>query len=402
VLSLEEAKERLLASIQPLKAGRYLLSAAYRLYAAAQETSAYDLPHFDNSAMDGYAVRAADLAQASESSPVFLKQVGRIGAGELFTGTIAPGECVRIFTGSALPSGADAVVMQEDVTTEGDQVRFVEAARPFENVRLKGEDVRAGSILIRPGDRLDATRLGLLAATGHAEVEAYPQPKVALLGTGSELVEPREGIGLPAGKIFESNLTMLGGLLRDLNIAAVSREIIGDDLERTVSILKAAFTNDFVITTGGVSVGEFDFVKEAFTRLGGKIDLWRIALRPGKPFVHGTLGGKHLFGLPGNPVSALVTFLLLVRPALLKAMGARNLELPRVEGALTEAITNRGDRRHFVRARWENGKVQVAGPQSSHMIGTLGDANCLIDVAPLSELAAGARVPALLWQFPES
>ena len=400
MFSLETAKERLLASIKPLGTERLPLRAAHRLYAAAAETARVDLPPFDNSAMDGYAVRAADLAQASESTPVSLKQVGRIGAGELFKSTIAAGQCVRLFTGSALPPGADAVVMQEDVTVQGDSIRFVEPVRPFENVRLKGEDVHAGATIVNPGNRLEATSLSLLAATGNADVEVFRKLKVALLSTGSELVEPKERIPLQDGKIYESNLTMLSALLRDINVDSISRQIVGDDLASTISKLENAFENDFVITTGGVSVGEFDYVKDAFVKLGGKIDLWRIALRPGKPFVYGTFGEKHLFGLPGNPVSAFVTFLLLVRPALLKAMGARNLELPRLEGELTEGITNRGDRRHFVRARWEAGKIRVPGTQASHMIGTLGEANCLIDVPPQSQLDAGTLVPAQLWQLP--
>ena len=350
--------------------------------------------------MDGYAVRAADLAPASESTPVHLTQVGRIGAGELFKRPIVSGECIRIFTGSPLPPGADAVVMQEDITLEDDRVRFIEPVRPLENIRLKGEDVRAGTTIVSPADRLEATKLGLLAATGNPDIEVYRAPDVALLSTGSELIEPMESAPLPDGKIYESNLTMLAALLRDINIEVVSRQVVADNLESTVSKLEAAFQNDFVITTGGVSVGEFDYVKDAFVKLGGRIDLWRIAVRPGKPFVYGTLGQKHLFGLPGNPVSALVTFLLLVRPALLKAMGARNLELPRVDGALTDPITNRGDRRHFVRARWEAGKIRVLGPQASHMIGALGDANCLIDVPPQTQLETGAVVAAHLWQLP--
>jgi len=400
VLSLEAAKERLLASIQLLSPERVLLLRAVGRFTAEALSSQVDLPGFDNSAMDGYAVRSEDLRNASASHPVTLRQAGRIGAGEVFFRAISTGECVRIFTGSALPPGVDAVVMQEEVTVEGEGIRFVEMAKPLENVRLRGEDVRAGTPVLQVGDRINATSAGLLAATGHSKVLVRSIPRVALLSTGSELVEP--GSPLTKGKIFESNRTLLAALAADIHCAPVIPPLVPDDLESTVSALEKAFArSDFVITTGGVSVGELDFVKDAFTRLGGQINFWKIALRPGKPFVFGKLGEKFLFGLPGNPVSALVTFLVLVRPALLKSMGAREIELPAIQAELKERIANRGDRRHFVRGRCENGNVRIAGPQSSHMLGALGEANCLIDVPPQTQLEAGTTVKVQLWQLPE-
>lgn len=400
MLSLEAAKERLLASIQLLPPERASLLEAVGRFAAEAVSARVDLPGFDNSAMDGYAVRAEDLKNASASNPAKLRQAGQVGAGEVFSRSVSKGECVRIFTGSALPRGLDAVVMQEDVTVEGDGIRFCEPAKPLENVRLRGEDVRIGNPVIQAGDRIHATRMGLLAATGHSEVLVRRPPRVALLSTGSELMEP--GARLGEGKIYESNRTLLAGLLGDIHCAPTILPLVPDDLKNTVSALENAFgTSDFVITTGGVSVGELDFVKDAFVRLGGQVDFWKIALRPGKPFVFGKLGDRCLFGLPGNPVSALVTFLVLVRPALLKSMGARDVDLARIQAELTERIANHGERRHFVRGRWENGKVRIAGTQSSHMIGALGDANCLIDVPPQTQFEAGKMVEVQLWQFPK-
>jgi molybdopterin molybdotransferase len=401
VLSLESARERLLAFVPLQPTERVPLLEARGRFSAADLAALVDLPGFDNSAMDGYAVRSEDLKAASEAHPVALRQTGKVAAGEGFSGTLQAGECIRIFTGSPLPAGSDAVVMQEDVSAEGGSIRFIESVKPFENVRLKGEDVRRDSAILRVGDRITSTASGLLAATGHGEVSVGRRAEVALLSTGSELVEP--GSELRAGTIYESNRVQIAALLQEAGCKAAILPIVEDTLEATVEALRRAFSSaDFVITTGGVSVGEFDFVKEAFARLGGNIEFWKIAIRPGKPFTLGNLNGKLLFGLPGNPVSALVTFLLLVRPALLQAMGAKSIDLPTMSAELIEPVNNRGDRRHFVRARCENGKLRIAGPQSSHMIGALREANCLIDVPPNTEFATGTRVEALFWQMPES
>lgn len=399
MISLEEAKVRLFASAKLLEPERVPLLNALGRISAADLDSKIDLPAFDNSAMDGYAVRTEDLKNASESNPVDLKLVGRIGAGEKFGGVISPGNCLRIFTGSVLPDGADAVVMQEDTWAENGRVRFVEGVRPLENVRLCGEDIRSGTRVLETGDRITSTRLSLLAATGHAQILVRKLPKIALIATGDELAEPGET--LPYGKIYESNRILLSGLLQSLGVTADIRPLTRDTLETTIQSLHGAFEeNDVVITTGGVSVGEFDFVKEAFTKIGGRIDHWKVAIRPGKPFVFGEFASKFLFGLPGNPVSALVTFLTLVRPALLQMMGARNVDLPIARGFLAGTIFNAGDRRHFVRCRWEDGKVFAQGKQASHLIGALGSANCLVDVPPATRLEDGTSVICQLWELP--
>ena len=403
VISLEEAKRRILASIKPLPAERVPILDASDRFAGELVTSRIDLPPFDNSAMDGFAVISEDLRRASRDNPVRLRIAGRIGAGERFPGLVTAGTCLRLFTGSVLPAGADSVIMQEEVKIEAESATFYEPSRPFENVRLRGEDIRSGAELIRIGDRINPVRAGLIAATGTAEILVHRVPRVALLSTGDELVEPGEP--LKDGKIFESNRTLLAMLLRELRCATSIFPIVPDNLDATVEMLQTAFGgHDAVITTGGVSVGEFDFVKAAFQKLGGEIDHWKVAIRPGKPFVFGRIGNgevRHLFGLPGNPVSALVTFLVLVRPALLQMAGARELELPSVTGELSDRAVNRGDRRHFMRVRLEQGEVRVLGTQASHMLGSIGNANGLLEVPPETTLESGAAVTVQLWQLPE-
>ena len=401
MLSLEEARERLSQSIAPLPVESVPLLEALGRCCAAPLRARVDLPPFDNSAMDGYALRSDDVKSASQTNPVCLDLLGRIGAGKPSTTQVAPGTCLRLFTGSVLPEGADAVVMQEEVTVENGKIRFVESVKPFENVRLFGEDIRAGSELIRAGDRVTATRLALLGATGQAEIPVHKLPRIALLATGDELLEP--GQPLSPGKIYESNRALLAGLLKPMIPQPAICPLVPDDLAKTSAALESAFArHDAVITTGGVSVGEFDFVKEAFIRLGGVIDHWKVAIRPGKPFVFGRLGAKLLFGLPGNPVSALVTFLVLVRPALMKMAGARHVELPRVSGELLDPILNPGDRRHFVRCRWDAGKLRVSGRQASHLLGALSSANCLVDAPPASRFEPGTVLAAQLWDLPEN
>jgi molybdopterin molybdotransferase len=401
MISLEEARELLQKCLPPPKTERISLAEALGRYAAENLASPIDLPRFDNSAMDGYAVRSDDLRGASELKPLALRLAGRTTAGEGRPLAVAQGTCIRIFTGSPMPAAANAVVMQEDITIDGDSIRFIEAVKPLENVRLRGEDVRAGALLARAGEAINAARAGLLAAAGFTDLPLYRAPSIGLIATGTELREPGEQLG--AGEIFESNRTLLAGLLRRINCSPRIFPLVPDDLGATVTALRGAFELcDVVISTGGVSVGELDFVKAAFQQLGGAIDLWKIAMRPGKPFVFGRLGEKLLFGLPGNPVSALVTFLVLVRPALLQMQGAGAIGLPRMPGELTGPVSNRGDRRHFIRICWAAGKIRVAGPQASHMIGSLGEANGLIDLPAGISLVAGTPVEALLWEFPES
>jgi molybdopterin molybdotransferase len=398
VLSLEEARERILAAIPPLTEEPVPVAAAWGRFAARDVVSPLDLPAFDNSAMDGYAVRAEDVAAASASSPVALRLAGQTAAGETFAGTLHPGECVRVFTGSALPAGADAVVMQEDTRLEPakpGQVLILDRARPWENVRLRGEDVKRGATICEAGARVSAGVVGLLAATGIASVAMRRRPVIGLLATGSELLEA--GAPWTPGKIYESHRVSLAPLLDRAGAVPRVFPLVPDTLDDTRRALEEAFSAcDAVVTTGGVSVGELDWVKAAFESLGGELGFWKVAIRPGKPFVFGRWQEKFLFGLPGNPVSAVVTFLLLVRPALLRWQGAGSVALPAQNAVLAEPLVNRGDRRHFMRVRRdETGAVRLAGIQASHALSSLALADGLVDVPPATTLPAGASVSVL-------
>jgi molybdopterin molybdotransferase len=290
--------------------------------------------------------------------------------------------------------------MQEDTRTNAarpEQVQILDAARPWENVRLRGEDVKAGTLLLPAGTRLGAGHLNLLAAVGLKNLPVARRPQVGVVSTGSEL--RLAGKPLAPGQIYESNRPMLAALLADCGTKVQSYPLVPDSLTRTRNALQRAFAEcDAVITTGGASVGQLDFVKMAFAELGGSQEFWQVAIKPGKPFVFGTLAGKFLFGLPGNPVSAFVTFLLLVRPALLRWQGVQDVALPSHPGTLVEALGNRGDRRHFVRVRVDvEGRVHSAGTQASHMLHSLAAANALVEVPPETTLPAGSPVRVLRW-----
>jgi molybdopterin molybdotransferase len=318
----------------------------------------------------------------------------------VFTGQVASGTCARLFTGSPLPEGADAVVMQEDTRPDParpGQVFFLDTARPWENVRLRGEDLKRGDLLAEAGDVLTFGKIGLLAAAGRRELKVRRQPRVALLATGNELAEG--GQPLQPGQIYESNRAMLAALAKRAGARPDTFPLVPDTMEATrASLEKALATCDVAITIGGVSVGEFDFVKPAFEQMGGELNFWKVAIKPGKPFVCGRAGRKLLFGLPGNPVSALVTFLLLVRPALGRLQGARAVGLTQCPGPLAEPLTNPADRRHFMRvAQDDSGKVRSAGAQASHVLSSLAKANGLVDVPPRTTLAKGAIVFVLRW-----
>jgi molybdopterin molybdotransferase len=393
MLSLEEARQQILSRIAPRPSESLALGAAHGRYLAEDLIAPIDLPSFDNSAMDGYAVRAADTAGAALDQPVSLRLAGRSVAGEPQPGsvTVGPGHCLRIFTGAPLPPGADAVIMQEDTRVDPidpNRICLHDVVKPWENVRFRGEDVRQGALILSAGDRLSAGRIGLAAAVGCVNGKVGPRPRVALLATGNELVEP--GQALVTGQIYESNRAMLAPLMLRAGAAIQIRPLVGDALRDTKEALSDAFhAADIVVTSGGVSVGELDFVKPAFQELGGRLEVWRVAIKPGKPFAFGELHGKFLFGLPGNPVSALVTFLLLVRPALLRWQGATSVELPARLVRAGEEFENFGGRRHFVRARLDaSGQARSAGTQASHLLGSLAAADGLLD------LPAGARITA--------
>ncbi|MDB6066213.1 MAG: Molybdenum cofactor synthesis domain protein [Pedosphaera sp.] len=401
MLELEAALDLILALIPAAQPELVPLGEAHGRILAERILSTVDLPGFDNSSMDGYAVRAADLQGAGGDTPVALQLSGRVAAGETSGEEVAAGKCIRLFTGSPLPRGADAVVMQEDTRMDAANagtVWFLDSVKPWENVRFCGEDLKRGAALGEAGDALTAGRISLLAAGGLAKVAVGRQPVAGLLASGSELLEPGEP--LAAGKIYESNRLGLAALAHGVGAVPKIFPLVADTLDGTRNALEQAFEEcDLVVTTGGVSVGEMDFIKAAFEQLGGELQFWKVAIKPGRPFVFGRWREKFLFGLPGNPVSAFVTFLLLVRPALARWQGARNVTLPAYTGMLAEAFSNPGDRRHFMRVTVDgSGNVRSAGTQASHIMGSLATANGLVDVPPKTSLPTGAMVRVLRWE----
>jgi molybdopterin molybdotransferase len=399
MLELEQAVERILGLTPKPEPERIALDASAGRILLEPAVAAVDLPVFDNSSVDGYAVRVADIAAATQKSPVALELVGRVAAGEPASVALErTGQCVRILTGAPMPVGAEAVVMQEDTAAEGARVSVLDAVVAGENIRKRGEDVRRGSILIKAGERLTAFRIGLLAASGVAEVVLGRCPVVGLLATGSELKSPGEALG--PGQIFESNRAALTPLIRSVGGIPRVYPMIPDELEATRRALSLAFAEcDVVVTCGGVSVGETDYVKAAFEDLGGKLQFWKVAIKPGKPFVFGQFGTRHLFGLPGNPVSALVTFLLLVRPALLRRQGGRDVELPVSMGVLGESLVNSGARRHFMRVSVDPaGIVRSAGVQGAHILKSLASADGMVNVPAEATLPQGTSVRVLRFE----
>jgi len=397
MLELEKAIEISLDLIKQLGSQTIDLINAAGRYNSSSLISKVDLPGFDNSAMDGYAIISSDLKQATESNPITLTCIGIVPAGTIPNKKVKNGTCMRIFTGSPIPEGADAVIMQEDCVYNNDKTIITSTSvKPWKNIRIKGEDIHKGDNLIGKGEQINTGSIALLNAAGHKTAQVGRQPQVGLIATGSELIDPPNKLN--PGEIYESNRTMLGSMITQANGLPKIYPIVEDDLKKTISVLKSALSeNDLIITTGGVSVGDHDHIKPALEKMGGSIDFWKISMKPGKPFMLGQVNGKTLFGLPGNPGSALTTFLLLVRPALLKLQGASHVHLMKRTGVLRDGIINNSDRRHFTRVKLDgNSQVSIINNQRSHMLGSLPKTNGLIDMPPNSRLANGDKVKVLM------
>lgn len=341
---------------------------------ASPQTSALTVPPLDNSAMDGYAVRLADVSRARTRLPVSQ----RIMAGEVGQ-ALAAGTAARIFTGAPIPVGADAVLMQEDCTAEGERVVINRKPRQGENIRRAGEDIEAGAQILATGTRMTAAEMGLAASVGLAQVPVFKRLKVACFFTGDELVTP--GTPLAPGQIYNSNRYTLTGLVNDLGCELIDLGIVPDTLEATEAALaRAAREADVVVTSGGVSVGEADYVKTAVEKLGS-VEMWKVAMKPGKPVVFGRVGEADFIGLPGNPVSAFVTFCLFVRPFLLKRMGASDVLYRAFAVQADFAWTRPGTRREFLRVqRTSTGKLALFPNQSSGVLTSCAWADGLVDI----------------------
>ena len=390
MLSEEEARTRILAAVPTLATVNVPLRQAAGRYSAIELVATIPLPSFDNSAMDGYAVIASSATKDAR-----LKIVGDQPAGVSGDLQIRGGEAVRIFTGAPLPAGADAVVMQEETERQADFVLIrTETVSPGEFVRKTGGDLALGQQILRRGDRLSPVTLPLLASQGIESIDVHQSPRVAIVTTGDELVEL--GTELRPGEIFETNGVMLAGLAEAAGAEVVMRSHCRDDFEELCAVLRDATDNDVVIISGGVSVGERDLVRDALRKVGAQIDLWRVAVKPGKPFLFGMRERCAIFGLPGNPVSSFVTFLIFVRPGLLQMMGANDLGMVRSIARLSHDIAADETRPHYLRGKVEDGRFSVVGQQESHALFGLARANALLRVNPGEQLRAGLEVEVLL------
>jgi molybdopterin molybdotransferase len=390
VISEEQAREKILSAVVPLPANEVSLGDALDRFAATELFATIPLPLFDNSAMDGYAVVAKSAGKNAR-----LKIVGEQPAGISKDLSLSEGEAARIFTGAPMPIGADAVVMQEETHGEGDFVLIqAEKISVGDFVRKAGADLAVGQQILKRGDRLRPATLGLLASQGIESVRVGAQPRVAILTTGDELAAP--GQQPRPGEIFDSNGLMIASLAAKIGVAVAMRRHCPDHFDTLCMILRDAVQQEAVILSGGVSVGEHDLVREALREIGAEIDLWRVAVKPGKPFLFGKRDRCLIFGLPGNPVSTFVTFLILARPALLRMMGAIDLSLPRSNARLTHEVIGDETRPHYFRGELADGAFTVIGRQESHAIFGLARANALLRVRPEARLSAGSEVEVLL------
>ncbi|MGD8642845.1 MAG: molybdopterin molybdotransferase MoeA [Chromatiales bacterium] len=381
--TVEEALGRILEAVRPLTATeRVFLRDALDRVLAQDVPAAFDIPPSTNSAMDGYAVNAADLPETGTRR---LRVVGEVLAGHPTDRSIAPGECMRIMTGGLIPDGADTVLMQEQVERDGDEILIGHGQRAGQHVRHAGEDLRSGDIVLQAGRRLQPPDLGLLASQGVVEVGVIRRPIVAFFSTGDEL----KGLGQPlaSGEIYDSNRYTLFGMLRRLGVEIFDFGVVGDDREALdEAIRRATAIADVVVTSGGVSVGAVDYVKQSLEALG-RINFWRIAMKPGRPLTFGHLGDTMFFGLPGNPVSVMATFALFVRPAILRLSGEANKPALKHRAVTEHALKKHPGRTDFQRGVFrqdDNGVIRVSttGLQGSHVLSSMSRANCLV-VLPL-------------------
>jgi molybdopterin molybdotransferase len=393
MISVEEALERILSYVHVLEAEEKPVLDALGQALAEDVVSGIDIPPHDNTAMDGYAVRAADTAGASEQTPVQLKVAGELAAGYVFEGHVAPGTAVRIMTGAPMPRGADAVVpFEETDEPEGrafgsfaksrDAVGILKAAEPGANVRKAAEDVRAGQRILPKGTVLRPAQVGVLASLGLATVKVHRRPVVAVLSTGDEVQEP--GKPLRPGQIYDSNAWSISAMVLECGGIPKRLGIAKDTVDALTAKIREGLGADMLVTSAGVSRGDYDVVKDVLAK-EGEVDFWTVRMRPGKPLAFGAFqsGGRRVphIGLPGNPVSSMVSFELFGRPAVYTMLGRGDWQRPRVRAIAEEEIPNTDARRVYARAivRQRDGRWYAAltGPQGSGILTSMAEANAL-------------------------
>lgn len=381
-LSFEQALEKVQQGVTPLKARRSVtIREAIGCVLANDVCSPMDVPPFINSAMDGYAISSQDIPASGD---ITLKLIGKSFAGKPFDDQVNPGQCIRIMTGAVVPQGADTVVMQEHARVDGDNIKIGNEHHARQNVRYPGDDFATGDTIINAGERLSPAKLGLLASVGVTELEVVRTPVVAFFSTGDEL----KGVGqtLKPGDIYDSNRYILFGMLQKMGVQVIDMGVIPDIKQQIELTLKeAARCADIVITSGGASVGEADFIKQILDDIG-QVNFWKIAMKPGKPLAFGNVENALFFGLPGNPVSAMATFYQFVQPSIRLLQGETQLSSIILKARCTSMLKKRPGRKDFQRgvlSQDENGElvVDTTGIQGSHMLSSMSKANCFIVLA---------------------
>jgi molybdopterin molybdotransferase len=395
VRTVEEHQAVVSSLLAPLPEELVPLAAAHGRVLARDVTAAVALPSFDNSAMDGYAARWADVATATAGSPVRLPVADDIPAGRTSVVPLAPGTVQRIMTGAPLPPGADVIIPVELTDAATDVVEIRDVLPRGRHVRSAGEDIAQGAVVLTAGAPLGAAQLGVAAAVGIEELPVRRRPRVLVLSTGSELVAP--GNPLEFGQIYESNSAMLVAAIEEAGGTARRLHFVPDDVEEFLTTVRAELDGaDLLITSGGVSAGAYEVVKDAFGTLG-TVEFAKVAMQPGGPQGAGTVDGVPVVTLPGNPVSSFVSFEVFVRPALRRAMGYRAPERLRAPARLAGGLTSPPERRQFLRGRYASGEVSQVGGPGSHLVAHLARANCLVVVPEdVTELPDGADVDVVL------
>ena len=405
MISVEEALERILSEIHPLLPTQVPLAETAGLALAEDIIAREDMPPFANSAMDGFALRSQD-SQPRAGQPPRLRVTGEVAAGYVAAHAVEEGTAMRIMTGAPVPPGADAVIQIELTKYDGPQSDWVEvlqAVAPGNNIRPAGEDMRSGQTILRRGTEIGPWEIGILATLGIAIVPVIRRPQVAILGTGDEVIDIDQP--LRPGKIRNSNSYLLEAAAARAGATPVRLGVARDTVESLREKFGQALGSDLIITSGGVSVGDFDLVKNIMAEQG-EINFWRINMRPGKPVAFGHIGQTPLLGLPGNPVSAAVTFELFGRPVLRKMLGYTRLQRPQVEVIVEDGVKERAMRRHYVRAHveWREGRfvARTTGNQGSNILTSLLNANALVIVPEGGvEIQPGGTARALMLDWPE-
>ena len=380
MISVEKAKELILNSVTATQKETIPILDAEGRIISDDVISDCDIPFSDNSAMDGFAVVHTDTVLASKKNPVQLKIINEIQAGRHVQTKVEKNTAIRIMTGAPIPEGADAVIPVEDTSEETGVLKVFLSVKKHENIRFAGEDIKKGDTIVTKGHIIRPPDIGLLASINHKEIKVFARPTVGIISTGDEIVEI--GDEIKPWQVRNSNAYLLYTEIKKCNAAPVYLGIAQDTPEKTKEKIDKALDCDIVITTGGVSMGKYDFVKDVLRKSGIDIVFENVKMKPGKPMVFGVKNQKLFFGLPGNPVSASVLFIQFVRPAILKAMGSIQIEKPVINAIIDEDISKKPGRKHFIRGRFydRDGLIHVTstGPQGSGILRSMSLANCLI------------------------